>query len=193
MEDTTDSAAPLASTSTLPPPDSSSASSLNRNRTHVQPGDSVLLQLPSKNIKVVKLIEGNNIVNLGKYGSFDARTQLFGQPYGLTLEIVAAPSTSASPAAVQQDDRLQQSEDTPAATNGEGQVGKESENQKSQSHANGKPKKDKSQNQALCTLRPYEELSLEEVEVDEATNENILATGAKVEQEDSLVDAALAN
>lgn len=182
MEDATDAPPPVASTSSQPISGFSSASTLNRNRTHVQPGDSVLLQLPSKNIKVVKLIEGNNIVNLGKYGSFDARTQLFGQPYGLTLEIVAPPSTSASPAPAQQDDRLQQSDDTPAASTEEEPSNNKEVNQNNRSKPNGKTKLDKTQNQVLCTLRPYEELSLEEIEVDEATNENILATGAKVNQ-----------
>ena len=126
----------------------------------------------------MRLIEGNNIVNLGKYGSFDARTQLFGQPYGVTLEVVSPPSAAASPAADSQLDDQQQ--DTL-----EKQDSKDVAVDSKKRDINGMVKQDnnkdeKAQIQPLCTLRPYQELSLEDIEVDEATNENILASGAKV-------------
>ena len=189
MEDTADSA-PIASTSALPPPPLEiSPATLNRSRTHVQLGDSVLLQLPSKNIKVVKLTEGNNIVNLGKYGSFDARTQLFGRPYGLTLEIVAPPSAVSSPANLQHGDGTGNTTDSTTIAAKSEQDSEMPDSQPDTTETmNGKQKDNKKKTdkpapatpQALCTLRPYEELMVDEIEVDEATNENIAATGAKV-------------
>lgn len=174
-------AAPIASTSTLVPSSnastSSSALSLNRQRTHVQLGDSVLLQLPSKNIKVFKLVEGANIINLGKYGSFDARTQLIGRPYGVTLEIVPPTSGSSSPApngSTSTSVPVQEGEASTSMAVQDNIGDKEIDPKRTD-----KKSKDKYTRQPLCTLRPYEEV-IEEIEVTEATNENILASGAKV-------------
>ncbi|CCM04469.1 uncharacterized protein FIBRA_06649 [Fibroporia radiculosa] len=51
----------------------------------IQPGNTLLLKLPSGDIKTWKF-EKDSIANLGKYGSFHAN-ELLGQPYGLTYEI----------------------------------------------------------------------------------------------------------
>lgn len=186
-------AAPVASTSTLPPLNTTStannASTVNRQRTHVHHGDSVLLQLPSKNIKVFKLVEGANIINLGKYGAFDARTELIGRPYGVTLEIVSPASTSNSPAPAATGSTSVQEDGDDASTsalqedideeNDDDTTTSSKKKTNSNGKQNGKGKQDTRASQPLCTLRPYEETT-EEIEVDEATNENILATGAKV-------------
>ncbi|KAL5535659.1 MYO1_1 [Sanghuangporus sanghuang] len=56
------------------------------SRSFIQEGHSVLLQLPSGEIRNVKLGK-NTTISFGKYGSFNS-SALIGQPYGLTYEIV---------------------------------------------------------------------------------------------------------
>ncbi|KAI0274789.1 Gcd10p-domain-containing protein [Gloeopeniophorella convolvens] len=68
-----------------------------RNEGVIHAGDTVLLRLPTGDIRSHKL-EANSMVNLGKFGSFPADA-LVNQPYSLTYEImnkaisVAAPPT----------------------------------------------------------------------------------------------------
>ncbi|EJF67268.1 Gcd10p-domain-containing protein [Dichomitus squalens LYAD-421 SS1] len=57
----------------------------NREET-IQLGHTVLLKIPSGDIRTVKL-EGNATIYLGKFGSFPT-SELVGQPFGLTYEIV---------------------------------------------------------------------------------------------------------
>ncbi|RPD57093.1 Gcd10p-domain-containing protein [Lentinus tigrinus ALCF2SS1-6] len=52
----------------------------------IQLGHTVLLKIPSGDIRTIKL-EGNSNINLGKFGQFPS-SELVGQPYGLTYEIV---------------------------------------------------------------------------------------------------------
>ncbi|KDN52196.1 Gcd10p-domain-containing protein [Tilletiaria anomala UBC 951] len=58
---------------------------LRKRLTHIEEGQTVLLELPSGNIKPVTMLAGASI-NLGKFGSFEA-DDLIGLPYGLTYEI----------------------------------------------------------------------------------------------------------
>ncbi|CAE6535660.1 unnamed protein product [Rhizoctonia solani] len=55
----------------------------------IRPGDSVILQLPNKELKLVKIpdVEGKGDIKLGKYGAFRSE-QLLGHPFGLSYEIV---------------------------------------------------------------------------------------------------------
>ncbi|KAL6303984.1 Gcd10p-domain-containing protein [Sparassis latifolia] len=52
----------------------------------IQAGNTVLLRLPSSEIKTLKL-EKDSTVTLGKFGSFHSN-ELIGQPFGLTYDIV---------------------------------------------------------------------------------------------------------
>ncbi|PCH34318.1 Gcd10p-domain-containing protein [Wolfiporia cocos MD-104 SS10] len=58
----------------------------NTREDTIQVGNTLLLRLPSGDIKTWKL-EENATASLGKFGSFHAN-ELIGQPYGLTYEIV---------------------------------------------------------------------------------------------------------
>ncbi|KAI0720061.1 Gcd10p-domain-containing protein [Cerioporus squamosus] len=61
------------------------ASSSTREES-IRVGDTVLLKIPSGDIRTIKL-ESNSTINLGKFGSFPS-SELVGQPFGLTYEIV---------------------------------------------------------------------------------------------------------
>lgn len=54
---------------------------------NIQPNQSILVRLPSQNIKVVK-VEPGSIISLGKFGSFKA-DDIIGDPFGFTYEIGA--------------------------------------------------------------------------------------------------------
>lgn len=182
MAETTEAAAallPVASTSTLPQTSNGNTTSASR-RTHVQQGDWVMLQLPSKNIKVFKLSENTSIINLGKYGTFDAKSQLIGRHYGATLEVVPPASTSASPAPPSTSVNSEEHGEQSTANTHKPEGGAEAEAGKNNGKKKGRKDRDRDAPQTLCSLRPYEEMTLEEIEVTEATNQNILATGAKV-------------
>ncbi|KAI1793101.1 Gcd10p-domain-containing protein [Ganoderma leucocontextum] len=58
----------------------------NTREETIQLGHTVLLKIPSGDIRTIKL-EGNASINLGKFGSFPT-SELVGQPFGLTYEIV---------------------------------------------------------------------------------------------------------
>ncbi|KAL5534101.1 hypothetical protein ACEPAG_562 [Sanghuangporus baumii] len=66
--------------------DSENSSTAGPSRSFIQEGHSVLLQLPSGEIRNVKLGK-NTTISFGKYGSFNS-SALIGQPYGLAYEIV---------------------------------------------------------------------------------------------------------
>ncbi|KAI0714889.1 Gcd10p-domain-containing protein [Earliella scabrosa] len=67
------------------PSQPSSAPSGSREET-IQIGHTVLLKIPSGDVRTIKL-ESNATINLGKFGSFPT-SELVGQAYGLTYEIV---------------------------------------------------------------------------------------------------------
>ena len=52
----------------------------------IQPGDWVFLKLPSSNIKLVQLQKDSELIDLGKFGSFESK-YLFGQYFGISLQI----------------------------------------------------------------------------------------------------------
>ncbi|KAI9810932.1 MAG: tRNA (adenine(58)-N(1))-methyltransferase non-catalytic subunit trm6 [Phylliscum demangeonii] len=54
----------------------------------IQPDAYIVLRLPSDTLKIVKIVP-NNIVSIGKFGSFRANS-LLGRPYHLTFEIIEA-------------------------------------------------------------------------------------------------------
>ncbi|KAI5120856.1 hypothetical protein M0805_007043 [Coniferiporia weirii] len=56
------------------------------SRSCMQEGHSILLRLPSGEVKSTKLLK-NSLISLGRYGSFTSDA-LLGQPYGLSYEIV---------------------------------------------------------------------------------------------------------
>ncbi|KAI0304743.1 Gcd10p-domain-containing protein [Russula brevipes] len=66
----------------------------------IHAGDTILLRLPTGDIKSCKL-EADSWINLGKFGSFLADA-LVNQPYGLTYEIVNKTITVIPPPAVQE-------------------------------------------------------------------------------------------
>ncbi|KAL5640408.1 hypothetical protein ACGC1H_007606 [Rhizoctonia solani] len=56
----------------------------------IRPGDSVILQLPNNELKLVKIPDGEgkgSEIKLGKYGAFHSE-QFLGHPFGLSYEIV---------------------------------------------------------------------------------------------------------
>jgi hypothetical protein len=174
---------PIASTSATPASSlKHDPAMLKRKRTHIQMGDTVLLQLPSKNVRVARMKDDVGIISLGKYGAFDARTELIGRPYGVTYEIVPLPMQAANeedPDASPTITAEQVEDNNEQMDIDEGFKQEDDEtSSKNKPDSNGK-QTDPESNQPLCTLRPFEELT-EEIEVTEATNENILATGAKV-------------
>ncbi|KAI0059451.1 Gcd10p-domain-containing protein [Artomyces pyxidatus] len=72
--------------SDTPISESSSSQSVPPPKTNViRAGDTVLLRLPTGDVRSYKL-EADSVVNLGKFGSFEAN-YLVDQPYGLTHEI----------------------------------------------------------------------------------------------------------
>ena len=179
---------------------SASARSLLSRRTHIQPGDTILLELPTKLVKVVKLsLDSRNILQLGKYGTFDADAELVGKPYGVTYEIVpAAASTSrngdgsgaTAEGAAGADDAAEADGADAAEDAVEGKMSGASKRKQKREAAEEKTRNAKgkgkgvavtnSTSKQLDSLRPLEGLSLEDIEVTEATNEKILAQGAKV-------------
>ncbi|KAF8481320.1 Gcd10p-domain-containing protein, partial [Russula ochroleuca] len=66
----------------------------------IRAGDTILLRLPTGDIKSCKL-EADSMVNLGKFGSFLA-DELVSQPYGLTYEVVNKTISVIPPPAVQE-------------------------------------------------------------------------------------------
>ncbi|KAI0257415.1 Gcd10p-domain-containing protein [Lactifluus subvellereus] len=79
------------------------ATSLGQNKVDdgvIHAGDTVLLRLPTGDIKSWKL-EAESMINLGKFGSFIADA-LVNQPYGLTYEIVNKTISVIPPPAVEE-------------------------------------------------------------------------------------------
>lgn len=72
----------------------------------IEEGSYVLLRLPSGNTKVVKL-EKDQIVNLGKFGTFSAE-HIIGDPFGFTYEVLPDKSVTKveQPEYVEHDDLL---------------------------------------------------------------------------------------
>ena len=193
--------APSDGAGTAAPP---SARSLLSRRTHIQPGDTILLELPTKLVKVVKLsLDSRNIVQLGKYGTFDADAELVGKPYGVTYEIVpASGSTSrdgessgetaegAAGAGAEAGDTAEVDGANAADGAADGKMSGASKRKQKREAAKEKTRSAKgkgkgvavtnSTSKQLDSLRPLEGLSLDDIEVTEATNEKILAQGAKV-------------
>jgi tRNA (adenine-N(1)-)-methyltransferase non-catalytic subunit len=66
----------------------------------IHAGDTVLLRLPTGDIKSFKL-EADSTVNLGKFGSFPADA-LVSQPYGLTYEVANKTISVVPPPAVEE-------------------------------------------------------------------------------------------
>ncbi|KAH9968823.1 Gcd10p-domain-containing protein [Russula dissimulans] len=66
----------------------------------IHSGDTILLRLPTGDIKSYKL-EADSVVNLGKFGSFPAGS-LANHPYGLTYEIVNKTISVIPPPAVEE-------------------------------------------------------------------------------------------
>lgn len=106
----------------------------------------------------------------------------------MTLEIVSPASTSNSPAPTATGSTSVQDDGDDASTSAlqedidednDDDTTTSSKKKNNNNKQNGKGKQDSRASQPLCTLRPYEEMT-EEIQVNEATNENILATGAKV-------------
>ena len=73
---------------------SADAVDIRKRLTHIPQDQQVLLELPSGNLKPVKLSPGQT-VDLGKFGSFDAE-ELIGLPYGLTYDIEEVTEASSS-------------------------------------------------------------------------------------------------
>ncbi|TCD65435.1 tRNA (adenine(58)-N(1))-methyltransferase non-catalytic subunit trm6 [Steccherinum ochraceum] len=76
------------------------ASSSRVEKTTIQLGDTILLRLPSGDIRTLKL-EKDSTIHLGKYGSFFS-TELVNQPYGLTYEIANKKLTVLPPKGLQE-------------------------------------------------------------------------------------------
>ncbi|TFY56088.1 hypothetical protein EVJ58_g7850 [Rhodofomes roseus] len=72
----------------------------NTRHETIQVGNTLLLKLPSGDIKTWKL-EKDSTANLGKFGSFYAN-ELVGQPFGLTYEIVDKKLKAVSPRTLQE-------------------------------------------------------------------------------------------
>lgn len=164
------------------PPVASTSNAHIVERSHIRRGDTVLLQLPSKVIRLVKIsaTAESGILHLGRYGTFDCVKELVGKPYGVTYEV-------APPARIDGEEDQQQQED------GE----KDGETQQEQQQADRDSKKSKRKlkrdaaknkgkdrdfqaNKELSTLRRLDNVALEDIEVTEATNEKIQLSGAKV-------------
>ena len=165
------------------PPVASTSNAHIVKRSHIRRGDTVLLQLPSKVIRLVKLSPsaGSGILHLGRYGTFDCIKELVGKPYGVTYEVVA--SERKEEAQDGEDPEEEDSEQRP--DNQEGQEeegnGKSKRKLKRDAARNKGKDRDTGSNRQLSTLRRLEGVALEEiVEVTEATNEKIQLTGAKV-------------
>lgn len=157
------------------PPVASTSNARIAERSHIRRGDTVLLQLPSKAIRLVKipLTAETGVLHLGRYGTFDCVKELVGKSYGVTYEVVPGV-------------QLPKEQEVAA---GEEEVAEEQleEQQKSKRKlkrdaARNKGKdRDNQPNRELSTLRRLEgAVALEEIEVTEATNEKIQLVGAKV-------------
>ena len=185
---------PIASTSDIPPatapasprdspPSSSTKLSLSRDRSRIGARDVVMLQLPSESTKLVKLAE-HFIINLGKYGAFPV-SQLIGQPYGVTLEILPPVVVSAD-----EDDEGPADMDVVVNEQPGNQV--KQKGKRKANHSTSPSKKDKARKppkaRDLCTLRRIENEIFEEIEETDATNELIKATGAKTLSQEEILD-----
>ena len=163
------------------PPVASTSNAHIVKRSHIRRGDTVLLQLPSKVIRLVKLSPsaGSGILHLGRYGTFDCIKELVGKPYGVTYEVVAPERKEIAQDGEDPGEDLEQQPDIQ-----EGQEegnGKSKRKLKRDAARNKGKDRDTGSNRQLSTLRRLEGVALEEiVEVTEATNEKIQLTGAKV-------------
>lgn len=167
-------------------------------RSHIQLDHYVMFQLPSKNIKLLRLTPDMQVINLGKCGSFPA-PELIGKPYGVTFEVVP-------PVLKDEDGNVMEVD---AVDNDDGGRKRKSQQQQQQtSKEHRKKQKGKAsaaaagskvpppltdpagygedwstatseQQTPLSTLKQLQGLALEAIEDPGSTNENILATGAK--------------
>lgn len=157
-------------------PEASTSASTSTSRAYVQSNDAVLLQLPSETVRLIRLAE-QNVINLGRYGSF-LSTELVGQPYGATFEVVQPDINSEdnSDAVNDDDDAV-----IPLAK-GKGK-GKESTTARGKKNQQVKAKD-------LCMLKrkDTDSITLEEIIQTDATNELIKATGAKTLSYDEIMD-----
>ena len=146
-------------------------------RSHIRRGDTVLLQLPSKVIRLVKLspTAGTGVLHLGRYGTFDCIKELVGKPYGVTYEVVPAETPEEAP------ELATAGEAEENGNEAEQDAGKSKRKMKRDAAKNKGKDRDNQSNKELSTLRRLEGVALEEItEVTEATNEKIQLTGAKV-------------
>ncbi|KLO15041.1 Gcd10p-domain-containing protein [Schizopora paradoxa] len=81
--------------------------SSSKGQSRIQDGHNVLFRLPSGELKSMK-ITGNATISFGKYGSFNS-SELVGQPYGLTYEVVDKKLKALPPKAM---DELEETEAT---------------------------------------------------------------------------------
>ena len=138
------------------------------SRTEIQDGHSVLLEQPNGDVRLVHLKPDLKVIHLGRYGSF-ASSELIGQSYGVTLEILM-PTMSTT------------GESTPVAAGSDADTSEEPPAKKHRSSdVKGKGKaKYANAPRPLGTLRRLQVSTAQELEeITDATNELIQATGAK--------------
>ena len=185
-----DGASPSAFKVPSPPaaaPSIRNPSILCKDRSHVAASDIVMLKLPSDNIRLVKLAE-HSVVNLGKYGSF-ATSQLVGQPYGVTLEILPASvgndidkdDDEASSSSEEVADTLENL-DTDHDVKGKGKAKEQRQSPKKEKSSKELPKP-----RYLSKLLRIENEKLEEIEETNATNELIKASGTKTLSQEEIL------